>query len=501
MRRVFGLAALSALVLVGQNRPFTVDSMMTLARISDPQLSPDGRTVAFTVQTINVPQNTKPKQLYVVPLDGGAPRQITSAGDNDRARWSPDSRRIVFTSTRSGSSQLWVMNADGTGAQQLTNLSTEASGEIVSPDGKKLVFLSDVYPECTVNSVVDDNCNRQKIEAEKNSKVHARIYTSLLYRHWTQWKSKRRQHLVSMDITGGPVHDLTPGDQAVPPFTLGGPEGYSISPESSEVAYVMNADPNLATSTNSDIFVVPIGGGESRKITSNPAADDGPTYSPDGKYLAYRAQARPGYESDRWRLIELERATGVVRELTEALDRSVESITWGPDSTRLFFTVVDRGRTPLQMVSVNGGGFRSIISGPSSIDNVQFTSDGKTLVYTEQRGNRPTEIFKAPSTGGSPVPLTRLNESNLSTYWLPPLEEFWVEGAEGATRSQFPGEAAGFPSGSQISGPVPDPRGAAGGVGGKLELSLESAGVRGVGICGGDAEPARLLRLRPEVHG
>jgi dipeptidyl aminopeptidase/acylaminoacyl peptidase len=444
MHRVFGLMVLSALAALAQNLPFTVEAMMKLARISDPRVSPDGKMVTFTAQTIDVPNNTRPKQIYIVPLEGGPPRRITFEGDNERARWTPDSRRIVFVSTRGGSSQIWAMNPDGSGAQQLTNIATEATGVLVSPDGRKLVFQSDVYPECSVNSKFDDNCNRRKLEEEKANKVQARIYTSLLYRHWTDWKSSRRRHLLSMDIAGGPISDLTPGDLPVPPFSLGGPEGYAIAPDSAEVAYVMNSDPVPATSTNTDIYVVPIGGGESRKITSNPGADSGPTYSPDGKFLAYRSQARAGYESDRWRLIVLERATGALRELTETLDRSVESITWSPDSTRVFFTAIDRGRTPLQMVSAAGGGLRSIISGPSSVDDVQFTADGKTVVYTEQRGNRPTEIYRASSGGGAPVPLTRLNDGLLANYWLPPLEEFWVEGAEGARIHSFLAKPPGF---------------------------------------------------------
>ncbi len=434
--RVFALplvtAAVTAALTLAQNQPFTADAMMKLARISEPRLSPDAKLVAFTVQTVDLAANAKPKQIYVVPLAGGAPKSITNSGDNERPRWTPDSRRIVFISTRSGSSQVWAMNPDGSEPKQLTNIATEATGVLVSPDGKKIVFLSAVYPECSAGGKFDDACNRLKIESEKNSKVHARIYTSLLYRHWISWRSSRRQHLMSMDIAGGPVHDLTPGDRDVPPFSLGGPEDYAISPESNEVAYAMNADADLATSTNSDLYTVPIDGGESKKITSNPAADAEPVYSPDGKWLAYRAQARPGYESDRWQLVVLERATGKTRVLTDTLDRSVESIVWSPDATRLFFTAIDRGRTPLEMVSVNGGPFRTIISGPAFIDDVQFTMDGKTVIYTEQRGNRPAEIYRASPGSGAPAALSHLNDALLTQYWLPPLEEFWVEGADGA---------------------------------------------------------------------
>src|SRR5262249_22435674 len=187
------------------------------------------------------------------------------------------------------------------------------------------------------------------------SKVKARSYTTLLYRHWTNWQSKRRSHLMVVDLDGGPVKDLTPGNRDVPPFSLGGPDDYAISPDSLEVAFTMNADSVLATSTNTDIYVVSINGGEAKRITNNPGADSSPLYSPDGTMLAYRSQQRAGYESDRWRLMVLERTTGKVDAVTDTLDRSVASFTWAPDSVRIFFTAEDRGRQGIQMIPAHGG--------------------------------------------------------------------------------------------------------------------------------------------------
>src|SRR5262249_24862765 len=182
------------------------------------------------------------------------------------------------------------------------------------------------------------------IEADKTSKVKARIYTELLYRHWTQWQSKRRSHLLVVPVGGGPARDLTAGARDVPPFSLGGPDDYDVSPDGQEVCYSMNADPVPAVSTNADLYVVSIAGGQPRKITLTPGADSSPRYSPDGKYLAWRAQVRARYESDRWRLMTLERSTGKVNNLTESVDRWVNSFTWAPDSASLFFTMNDRGR-------------------------------------------------------------------------------------------------------------------------------------------------------------
>jgi dipeptidyl aminopeptidase/acylaminoacyl peptidase len=417
---------LAAASLAAQKAPFDVQALLKIARIMEPQLSPDGKTVAFTVQTVDLEQNTKPKQIYVVPTDGGTPRQITSEGTaNERPEWSPDSKSIVFISNRSGSAQVWIMKADGSDARQISNLSTEAGGVLISPDGKKVLFTSQVYPDCP-----DDACNKTRLEAEKNSKVKARSYTTLLYRHWMEWQSKRRSHLLVMDLSGGPVRDLTPGDRDVPPFSLGGPDDYAIAPDSKEVCYAMNADPQAASSTNSDLFVVPMDGGEAKKITMNPGADLSPQYSPDGKSLAYRSQQRAGYEADRWRLIVLDRATGNVNAVTDALDRPVQSFTWSRDSKQLFFTVLDRGRQNIQMIPAAGGATRVIVSGPATADDMQLTSDGKTMIWTSQSGASPAEIYRAASAGGAPVALTHLNDALLAQYDLAPLEEFWVDSVD-----------------------------------------------------------------------
>jgi len=441
MLRTIFLLLVGAAALTAQRLPFTAETMMKLARISEPVLSPNGREVAFTVQTINLEANTKPTQVYTVPIAGGRPQQLTMAGSaNGRPRWSPDSRRIYFVSNQSGSSQIWVMNADGSAPRQLTRLSTEASGVLVSPDGSKLVFLSNVYPECGA----DDACNARRIAEDAQSKVKARVYTSLLYRHWTEWQGPRRQHLLVSTSDGTEVKDLTPGNFDVPPFSLGGPEDYAISPDSMELAFTMNTDRDQASSTNSDIYAVPLAGGEYRKITTGPGAENAPLYSPDGKMLAFRSQARAGFESDRWRLMALDRTTGQTTSLTEGLDRSAGSYTWSTDSTRLFFTMEDRGRTGLQMIQATGGGSRSIITGSSTMDDIQFSADGRQLIYTEVSGSRPAEIFRASSTGGAAVPLTHLNDAILESADLRPLEEMYSDSLDRTRVHSFIVKPPGF---------------------------------------------------------
>ena len=402
--------------------------MLGIQRISEHALSPDGATVLFTVQTIDLAANTRPRQIWSVPADGGAPRKLTSEGNNFRPRWSPDGKTVAFHSTRKDGSQIWLMNPDGSNQRQLTSLSTETGGLIFSPDGKRIVFTSEVFPDCS-----DDACNKRKLDAEAASKVKARIYTSLLYRHWDSWQGPRRSHLFTVSLEGGPPRDLTPGDRGVPPFSLGGPDDYAISPDGNELCFVQNTDPNPALSTNSDLYVLPLNEpGEARKVVENPAADNSPVYSPDGRYIAYRAQFRPGFESDRWRLMLLDRSTGRSRPLTENLDLNVNGHAWAPDSKRLVFVAEDRGRANIHMVPVTGGATRAIVAGSSHMDDPQFTPDGRAMIYAENSGSAPNEIFRASSSGGAPIALTRLNDSYLESYALAKLEESWVDAPDRA---------------------------------------------------------------------
>ncbi|MDX2270061.1 MAG: S9 family peptidase [Bryobacter sp.] len=424
----------------GQEKMLDAASLWKFTRLQEPALSPDGKQVAFVARQFDVDANTSSRHIYIVPLDGGSPRKLTTEGTlNERPKWTPDSQQIVFVSNRGGDAQLWRMKADGTEATAITSLATEAGGQIISPDGKNIVFQSAVYPDCP-----DEACNKTRLEEEAKSKVKARTYTSLLYRHWTEWQGKRRNHLFVVPMEGGAPKDLTPGPHDVPPFSLGGPDGYAISPDGAELCFVMNTDENQAMSTNKDLFVVSLEGGEAKRITTmNPGADDSPQYSPDGKMLAYRTQTRGGYESDKWRLVVMERATGSANILTETIDRWVESFTWSPDSRRLFFTISDRGRTTLQMMPATGGGAQTVIAGASSIDDVQLTPDGRTIVYSEHSATRPLEIYKAVSRT-PPVGLTKMNDALLAGFNTPQLEELYTDGAERAKVHSFILKPAGF---------------------------------------------------------
>jgi dipeptidyl aminopeptidase/acylaminoacyl peptidase len=419
--------------LLPAKMPFSAEAMLKVKRLSEPAVSPDGKWVAFTVGVVDVEANRTQRQIWVAGLEGGSPRALTSEGQNTGARWSPDSKKIAFLSTRGGSSQIWIMDADGSNQKQITRLSTEAEGLVWGKDGRTLLFTSAVYPACA-----DDACNQKKLEAEKQSKVKARMYTSLLYRHWNEWEGARRKHVFTVPAEGGTPKDITSGlPYHAPPFSLSGGSDYDISPDGKEIVYAYNAEENQAFSTNWDIYAVPAEGGPAKKLTESAGADASPQYSPDGKFLAWRMQVRAGYESDRWRLVVMDRATGQMTNLTETMDRHVTGFTWHPDSKRIAFITEDRGRAIAQMMPIAGGGTRVILQGASHVDDLQFTADAKTLIFSENSGSSPTEILKASSAGGPPVALTRLNDELLKQYDLNRFEDFSVAGAEGAQVHSF----------------------------------------------------------------
>jgi dipeptidyl aminopeptidase/acylaminoacyl peptidase len=448
MRACILVFLLSCLSLAQSRRPFTFEDMMSLQRVGEPQVSPDGRWVAFSAITADLKANTRTPHLWVVPLAGSDAKQLTSGvSGEDRPRWSPDGKQLAYISSQGGGSQVWVVDFDGAAGnftgepRRITSISTEAAGELWSPNGQNILFVSPVYPDCK-----DDACNKARAEEMARSKVKATIFTRLFYRHWSSYTGGKRSHLFVVPASGGVARDLTPGDHDVPPFQLGGSDLYAFSPDGKEVAFTSNISEVQATSTNNDLFVVPVDGGRPKKITGNPASDSTPRYSPDGKYIAYLAQARPGYESDRFRLMLYERATGQHRSLTENFDRWVGGFVWAPDSSRIYFVAEDKGEQPIYQVGVSGGDVRRLERGTN--DDLTITSDGKILLFTRMSVRAPNEIYSAELANntrlGATRQLTHLNDAALSQVEMPPLQSFWFTGSEKSRVQGFLLKPPGF---------------------------------------------------------
>ena len=284
LRRVaIFLLGFSCLAAAQAKHPFTFEDMMQLKRVGEPVVSPDSKWVAFSAVDVSLDANTKTPHLWIIPVAGGEAKRLTPATGpgEDRIRFSPDGKSVIFESDRGGGTQIWLQpfdSATGTltgDARKVTSISTEASGGTWSPDGKWVLFTSSVYPDCK-----DDACNKQRDEERAKSKVKARTYDKLMFRHWTHYYDGKKSHLFIVPIEGGVARDLTPGEFDVPPFSLGGQDQYAFSPDSKEIAYTCNTDDAEATSTNSDVFLVPAAGGPAAAGCTSCARID-----PDGVHV------------------------------------------------------------------------------------------------------------------------------------------------------------------------------------------------------------------------
>jgi dipeptidyl aminopeptidase/acylaminoacyl peptidase len=500
------LLLLSSPALAQSRRPFTFEDMMALKRVNEPVPSPDGRWVLFSVVDVDLKQNTRKPHIWIAPLDPsrGTVHQLTfDAAGEDRPRWSPDGRHFAYVSAKSGSQQVWIADfnpetAEIGSTRQLTNISTEADGELWSPDGKRILFASAVDPECSVPAASgarapaqpatqqpgaqeqvragafrgtgrdpadEDQCNKQKDAERASSKVKALIFTRLLYRHWNTYYVGKRSHLfvqnADLNAAGPPeqntAKDLTPGDHDVPPFSLGGQDMYAFSPDGQEICFTSNIEEVEAISTNNDLFIVPVTGGPAKNITeANKASDSTPLYSPDGKNIAYRAQFRPGYESDRFRLMLYERTTGKITNLTEPFDEWVGSFLWSPDNRTIYFSAEHKGHSLIHAVpSTPPFAVRVLVAGHN--DDLAITPDGKTLLFTRMSVEAPNEIYSAnPQAVGCPATtgnvdsgasatcslekgdaITKINEAMLSQIAMQPIESFFFKGSQKADVEGF----------------------------------------------------------------
>jgi dipeptidyl aminopeptidase/acylaminoacyl peptidase len=435
------LAGSSLAAQAADQRPMRIEDLLQAKRLSDPQISPDGQWVAYTVTEVDEPENRTNSDIWLISIQGGEARPLTQSPKHDRhPRWSPDGKWIAFESNRGGDFQVYLIRVDGGEAVKLTSLSTEAQQPVWSPDGKYVAFVSAVFPEFSDQPFSkSDAANKKKLDDREKSKVKARIITELLYRHWDSWVEGKRQHLFVLPMKDGAAagdpRDVTPGDRdAIPTSdTFSAGDEFSFSPDGRFLAYTATPLPTReeAWSTNHDIYEVNLETGERRQITTNPAADGCPRYSPDGKSLAYRAQSRPGFESDRWQLMLYDRATGARHSLTADFDSWVESFVWAPDSQTLYVEAEEKASKPVWSVSVHGGPVQRVFQGAANAEIV-VAPDGKTLVFSHQSLSRPAEICRTTASGGPLEVLTHANDPLFSQISMAEPESVWFDGAEGA---------------------------------------------------------------------
>ncbi len=406
----------------------TFDDLIKLQRVAEAQVSPDGKWVAYTVATPDMEANRNASNIWMVATAGGEAIQLTQSGKDSSPVWSPDGKTIAFISSRGGDSQVYLLSMEGGEAHPLTKLSTGADLAIWSPDGKTIAFTSGVYPECK-----DDECNKKKDEEKEKNKVKAHVAEALLYRHWTHWNEGKRSHLFVIASDGsGTAKDLTAGaEYDVPPDQRGEASDINFSPDSKEICFTSVTDKVEATSTNGDLFIVLVSGGEPKRITTQPGFDGNPVYSPDGKYIAYHAQLTAGYESDRWRVMLHDRATGKNENLTEtSFDRSAANLAWSADGKTIYFNSENETLDPIYEMAPKAGAVpKKLIDGYNGA--VSISADGKTFVFTRTSLTMPAEVFSSASDGTGLKQLTHQNDAALGKIELNAPEKFWFEGAEG----------------------------------------------------------------------
>ena len=427
MKKFFLLLLFISITVFPQTkRAINVDDLWAMKRIGAYDISPDAKTLAFTLTSYTFKANKGNTDIYLIDSDGKNLRSLKNSEKNEgEPKFSPDGKIIAFT--RSG--QIWQCNVDGSQEKQLTNIYTEASGFEWSADGKKILFVSSVYPEC-----ITQDCNEQKDKAKEESKVKAEIFTELMYRHWNDWRGHKRSHLFLLDVASGKFTDLTEGNKEdVPPMALGSSNDYNFSPDGNEIAYSLNPEFTKATSTNIEIYLLSLTSPNNPKlISTSKGVDCQPVYSPDGKYLAWTSMRRAKFEADKKDLILFNRKTNEAKNLTESFDKSVDEIIWTPDSKTIYFIAGNEIYNSIYKLDVKSGNI-NLFHKENYNTNIQISKDGKALYFLKQRSDLPNEIFALSTDGKNSLKrITFTNEKILSQLEMNPVETFWSEGADGA---------------------------------------------------------------------
>jgi len=408
----------------GQTHPFSVHDMLVMDRLSDPQVSPDGKWVVFVLRKTDLEDNIGRTDLWMSRTDGTELCRLTTHPKADtNPRWAPDSESIYFVSGRSGLSQIWRIRIDGGEAQQITDLPLDVDNLVVSPDGKCIAFTMEVFPDC--NAVATN----KKLDQIEQQKATGRIYDRIFVRHWDKFKDGRRSHLFVAPISGGKLIDVMKSmDADTPSKPFGGPEEITFTPDSKGVVFTArNVGRKEPWSTDFDLYLAPVDDSEPPKCLTeaNQAWDTNPVFSPDGKVLAYLAMGRPGYESDRFRIVLRPWPNGEERVLTEHWDRSPSSFCWSPDGNTIYATAANLGQRSLFAIDIRTGKARTVVRDGS----VRFIDGTDRKIICGLSNLRcPVELYSVRPDSSDMRKLTNINAEQLASVRVGDYEQFTFKG-------------------------------------------------------------------------
>ena len=451
--------ALAAAVVIGlpspthaaAPRPFSVQDLVTLQRVSDPRPSPDGKWVVYVLRTTDLDANRGRTDLWMVGVDGKGGRRLTTSPENESSpRWSPDGRSIYFLSARGGPQQVWRLRLDGGESEKVTALPLDVTSFRLSPDGRQAVVSASVFPDCASAPEGAMACTNRRLEERARARSTGRLYTQLPVRHWDEWLDGRRNHLFVVPLSGGTPADLMKGMEADSPARpFGGADDYTFTPDGKGVVFsAKDAGRAEAWSTNFDLWFVPADGSTApRNLTpGNKAWDGQPVFSPDGKKLAWLAMEVPGYEADRHRILVRDWPEGAVREVAPGWDRSPGELAWSADGRTLLVTADHLGAHPLFAIDVATGRERLLVPGGSS--NAPSAAGG-LVVFTRSDLGSPADVWTVRPDGTNAAPITRVNEQALAGIAFGDREPFSFPGWNGETVHGWVVKPVGFEAGKR----------------------------------------------------
>lgn len=405
---------------------FDIDALESLGRVSNPQVSPDGKKVLYGVSYESVELNKSNNELYSMNIDGSDIKRLTkSAQSESEAVWIDNGRKIAFVALHDGKPQMWVMNADGTNRHVVSRLENGVSGFKVSPDGKKVVVISTVKYSRTAQDVYPDL-----------TKATGRLIDDLMYKHWDEWVTEIPHPFVAdfdnYRLTN--VKDIMDGERYESPMKpFGGVESFAWSPDSKELVYVSRKKEGMAyaISTNSDLYCYNLESGKTRNLTEGMMGyDTNPAFSPDGSKIAWLSMEHDGYESDKNRIFVMDLKSGVKTDLTENWDYTADQFAWYPDGKKIYFIAAYQGVTPVFSIDVASKEVKFVTGKQDICDYAALAPvDGETLVTMRHSFLYPNEIFAVKD--NQATPLTSVNKEILEQIEAPKVDKVMVPTTDG----------------------------------------------------------------------